>query len=80
MNIDYRSIQIPGEVEADAKRGDFEVAGFAFDAAAEDLRPPRVVRVGAIQGRTLCYLLLSNLITCMYKIVTSFVIFNAWYW
>ena len=49
----YRSIQIPGEVEADAKKGDFEVAGYAFDAAAEDLRPPRVVRVGAIQGRYL---------------------------
>ena len=68
-------------MEADAKKGDFEVAGYAFDAAAEDLRPPRVVRVGAIQGRTLCYLLLSNhLITFMYKIVTSFGIFNAWYW
>jgi len=45
------SIDIPSDVAAEAKRGDFEVAGYAFDAAREDLRPPRIVRVGAIQNK-----------------------------
>ena len=46
----FSSIEIPSDVGADAKKGDFEVAGYAFDAAREDLRPARIVRVGAIQG------------------------------
>ena len=45
----FSAIEIPSDVEADAKRGDFEVAGYAFDAAREDLRPAKIVRVGAIQ-------------------------------
>lgn len=38
----------PGALEA-ARQGDFELKGFSFEAAEEQLRLPRRIRVGLIQ-------------------------------
>lgn len=35
-----------------ASAGDFELQGHAFEAAEEQLREPRTVRVGLVQTRT----------------------------
>lgn len=48
---DEKSIQLADETKALAEKYNFEVKGYSFDAKKEDLRKPRIVRVGAIQNR-----------------------------
>ena len=36
---------------ADADANDFELAGYSFTATPEETRPPRIVRVAAIQNK-----------------------------
>ena len=44
-----RKLDLPSSVGEAASKHDFEVAGHAFEALPESLRPPRIVRVGLIQ-------------------------------
>lgn len=47
----YRKLDLPVcAVDAASKR-DFELKGYRFEAALEQLRPPRRIRVGLIQHR-----------------------------
>lgn len=47
--LSYRKLDLPAcAVEAASER-DFELKGYKFDAAQEQLRPPRNIRVGLIQ-------------------------------
>ncbi|XP_075424565.1 beta-ureidopropionase [Ascaphus truei] len=46
-----RSLVLPGDALRVASQGGFELQGYAFDAAAEQLRGPRIVRVGLIQNK-----------------------------
>uniref|UniRef100_A0A452ELP8 Beta-ureidopropionase 1 n=1 Tax=Capra hircus TaxID=9925 RepID=A0A452ELP8_CAPHI len=47
-----RKLDLPGAALEAASRGDFELQGYAFEAAAEQQRRPRTVRVGLVQNRT----------------------------
>ncbi|XP_062038163.1 beta-ureidopropionase [Lepus europaeus] len=47
-----RKLDLPGSALEAASRGDFELRGYGFEAAAEQLRRPRLVRVGLVQNRT----------------------------
>lgn len=46
-----RKLDLPPCAVSAASERDFELKGFMFDAAQEQLRPPRRVRVGLIQNR-----------------------------
>ena len=46
-----QKIEIPEDVQSSAADNDFEVKGFIMTAAAEEMRAPRKVRVGAIQNK-----------------------------
>lgn len=49
--LSHRKLELPAfAVEAAAER-DFELKGYKFDAAQEQLRPPRRIRVGLVQHR-----------------------------
>lgn len=43
------TLAVPAEAQKLAKAGDFDVAAYKFHAKAEQLRAPRIVRIGAIQ-------------------------------
>ncbi|XP_037046286.1 beta-ureidopropionase-like [Bradysia coprophila] len=47
---DEKPIQLADETKALAEKYNFEVKGYSFEAKKEDLRKPRIVRVGAIQN------------------------------
>nr|XP_035973309.1 beta-ureidopropionase-like [Halichoerus grypus] len=47
-----RKLDLPSRAFEAASEGDFELQGYAFEAAEEQLRPPRIVRVGLVQNRT----------------------------
>lgn len=47
----YRKLDLPSCAVHAASEHDFELKGYAFEAAQEQLRPPRRVRVGLIQHR-----------------------------
>ncbi|XP_037679389.1 beta-ureidopropionase [Choloepus didactylus] len=46
-----RKLELPSRALEAASEGDFELQGHIFEAAKEQLRPPRVVRVGLVQNR-----------------------------
>lgn len=46
-----RELALPESASSAAASADFELAGWAFGAAPEETRPPRVVRVGLAQNR-----------------------------
>ncbi|KAH3877709.1 beta-ureidopropionase-like [Dreissena polymorpha] len=46
-----RTLELPEDAVQEATRKDFELAGYGFDAEREEVRSPRVVRVGAIQNK-----------------------------
>jgi len=46
-----RQLDLPDDAVGDASSGNFEVAGYGFDADREEVRPARVVRVGLIQNK-----------------------------
>eukprot|EP01137_Pigoraptor_chileana_P008961 Opistho-2@56526 len=43
-------LDIPESVAAIAQRNDFEIKGYAFAAAREHVRAPRIVRIGLVQN------------------------------
>ena len=45
-----KHLDLPESAKAIAKRLDFELAGYKIPAAREELRPPRIVRIGAVQS------------------------------
>uniref|UniRef100_A0A2K5HB25 Beta-ureidopropionase n=1 Tax=Colobus angolensis palliatus TaxID=336983 RepID=A0A2K5HB25_COLAP len=49
---ELRSLDLPREAFEAASREDFELQGYAFEAAKEQLRRPRIVHVGLVQNRT----------------------------
>lgn len=50
MGAPVAALPLPEAVAAAAEGGGLDVKAFAFGAAAEQLRPPRVMRVGLIQN------------------------------
>ncbi|XP_036163309.1 beta-ureidopropionase isoform X2 [Myotis myotis] len=46
-----RKLDLPSQALECAAEGDFELQGYAFEAAEEQLRGPRTVRVGLVQNR-----------------------------
>lgn len=44
-------ISLPQALLDSAKAGNFDVQGYVFTAAAEQLRPARVVRIGLVQNK-----------------------------
>ncbi|XP_036596715.1 beta-ureidopropionase [Trichosurus vulpecula] len=48
---DTRKLDLPPGALAAAAQGDFELLAFALEASEEQLRPPRLVRVGLVQNR-----------------------------
>lgn len=50
---ELKELKFSSEAEALAGQEKFELKGFQFLAEREDLRPPRIVRIGAIQNRIL---------------------------
>ncbi|XP_066116120.1 beta-ureidopropionase isoform X2 [Saccopteryx bilineata] len=46
-----RKLDLPSRAFEFASEGDFELQGYAFEAAEEQLRGPRTVRVGLVQNR-----------------------------
>ena len=50
MGAPVAALPLPEAVTAAAEGGDLDVKAFAFGAAAEQLRAPRVMRVGLIQN------------------------------
>ncbi|XP_054248913.1 beta-ureidopropionase [Indicator indicator] len=48
---DARKLNLPPAAQSAAQERGFELQGYGFDAAPEQLRRPRVVRVGLIQNR-----------------------------
>ncbi|XP_011781330.1 PREDICTED: beta-ureidopropionase [Colobus angolensis palliatus] len=49
---ELRKLDLPREAFEAASREDFELQGYAFEAAKEQLRRPRIVHVGLVQNRT----------------------------
>jgi beta-ureidopropionase len=46
-----RSLEIPDEARLLGEKEDFDVQAYAIDAAPEQTRPRRLVRIGAIQNK-----------------------------
>ncbi|XP_047098222.1 beta-ureidopropionase isoform X2 [Schistocerca piceifrons] len=46
-----KNLEIPSTAEELAKNHDFEIKGYTFEAQPEQLRNPRIVRVGLVQNR-----------------------------
>jgi beta-ureidopropionase len=44
------SLTLPESAHAIAKKLDFDLVGYKISAQPEELRPPRIVRIGAIQN------------------------------
>lgn len=52
INISCDSpLNLPEEAVRFAKSHDFELAGYKMEAAPEQLRQPRIVRIGAVQNK-----------------------------
>uniref|UniRef100_A0A2K5QB88 Beta-ureidopropionase 1 n=1 Tax=Cebus imitator TaxID=2715852 RepID=A0A2K5QB88_CEBIM len=49
---ELRKLDLPREAFEAASKEDFELQGYAFEAAEEQLRQPRIVHVGLVQNRT----------------------------
>ncbi|KAF7481010.1 Hypothetical predicted protein [Marmota monax] len=47
-----RKLDLPSRAFEVASEGNFELQGYAFEAAKEQLRRPQIVRVGLVQNRT----------------------------
>ena len=47
----YRELEFPDTAKSLSVDRDFELQGYLFSARVESSRPPRVVRVGAIQTK-----------------------------
>lgn len=47
----HRALVIPDLAQKLADEGNFEVKGYSIDAHPEECRPPRLVRIGAIQNK-----------------------------
>lgn len=47
----YRKLELPQSAIDAAVDKEFDLKGYAFEAAPEQLRPPRTVRVGLIQNK-----------------------------
>ena len=45
-----QTLQLPESAQAIAKKLDFDLVGYKIGAAPEELRHPRIVRIGAIQN------------------------------
>lgn len=52
LSCPFRKLELPGRAFEAASKGDFELQGYAFEAAEEQLRAPRTMRVGLVQNRT----------------------------
>lgn len=52
LSCPFRKLDLPSRAFEAALEGDFELQGYAFEAAEEQLRPPRTVRVGLVQNKT----------------------------
>ncbi|CAE1312823.1 UPB1 [Acanthosepion pharaonis] len=48
---ELRNLKIPDKAETLAAEKNFEISGYVFEAQTEELRAPRIVRVGAIQNQ-----------------------------
>ncbi|XP_019394946.1 PREDICTED: beta-ureidopropionase [Crocodylus porosus] len=48
---DFRELSLPAAAVSAGREKDFELQGYGFEAAAEQLRTPHVVRVGLIQNK-----------------------------
>lgn len=46
-----RKLSLPAAALSSAQQRDFELQGYGFDAAPEQLRRPRIVRVGLVQNK-----------------------------
>lgn len=49
--VQSRKLDLPTAALAAAQERDFELQGYGFEAAPEQLRRPRIVRVGLIQNK-----------------------------
>lgn len=49
--MNFRPLEFSKEAQQLAGKRGFELKGSCFEAAKEDLRPARIVRVGAIQNQ-----------------------------
>ena len=47
----YSNLELPPKANAIAQSKQFAIAGYKIDTAAEQLRQPRIIRIGAIQNR-----------------------------
>ena len=50
VKIYSNELSVPGEANKIAKANNFVVKAYKFDAQKEDLRKPRIVRIGAVQN------------------------------
>ena len=44
-------LELPEEAFKMAAQGNFELAGYKFDVQEEQMRRPRIVRIGAVQNK-----------------------------
>lgn len=51
LSCPFRKLSLPSRAFELASEGDFELQGHAFEAAEEQLRGPRIVRVGLVQNK-----------------------------
>lgn len=51
LPVQSRKLDLPAAAVAAAQERDFELQGYGFEAAPEQLRRPRIVRVGLIQNK-----------------------------
>lgn len=51
LSCPFRKLDLPSRAFELASEGDFELQGYAFEAAEEQLRGPRTVRVGLVQNK-----------------------------
>lgn len=49
--VQSRKLDLPTAALSAAQERDFELQGYGFEAAPEQLRRPRIVRVGLIQNK-----------------------------
>lgn len=51
LSCPFRELNLPRKALEAASEKDFELRGYAFEAAEEQRRGPRIVRVGLVQNR-----------------------------
>ena len=47
----FRPLDLPETASTMAKERDFELVGYSISAKPEQLRPPRIVRIGVVQNK-----------------------------